>query len=137
MLFSLGDFKFTTKTNINSMSRSLNSGISFQDRIGNHASAVAAKKWDEMLNLEGETLPAQGTGLKAIEPLFNMAKAQQAYTMTDGNNNYLGVFVIVSIKEGRESFASGGAFLKQSFSLELRCIEPAPNSHKTKKEAKK
>ena len=123
MIYSLGEFKFTTKTNINSLNRSLDSGVSFQERISNHACAVAAKKWSETVSIEGETLPARGAGLKALEPLFDMAKQQGAVSLTSGVGDYTGKFIITSVKEGRQSFTSNGAFLVQTFSIDLRRVE--------------
>jgi phage protein U len=123
MFFSLDEFQFTSKVNINSLSRSLDSGVTFQDRIANHAAAVAGKKWSETLSIEGETIPASGAGQKSLDKLLDMAKAQAAYSLTTGGGVSYGRFVIMSVKEGREAFTDNGAFLKQSFSMELRRVE--------------
>jgi phage protein U len=122
MIFSFGEFKFTIETNINKFSRSIDTGVSFTDRIRNHAAPVVTKRWKETINIDGKTIPAAGAGQKALEPLIKIVKAQKAEPLTSGTGEFLGNYIATNFTEGREKFFPTGEFLAQEFSLELRRV---------------
>jgi len=119
MLFSIGGFKFEAAVIPQSLKRSTDYGISSQERVQNHAALIAAKKQKEEIEIAGVTLPKNGAGNKALEPLYALAETQKSYLLTSGRGKMFGRFAITSVEEEQGLFTDDGSFLVQSFTLKL------------------
>ena len=119
MVLNLGGFKFNWKQ-VGGISLETEFGISSQDRIQNHPALFAANLGNQIVNIEGQTMPYNGDKQTALKRLYELARDRQSYALTNGNGKYFGRFAVTKISEKQAVFTPNGAFFTQSFSLELR-----------------
>ena len=119
MVLNLGGFKFNWKQ-VGGISLETEFGISSQDRIQNHPALFAANLGNQIVNIEGQTMPYNGDKQTALKRLYELARSRQSYALTNGNGKYFGRFAVVKIREKQAVFTPNGAFFTQSFNIELR-----------------
>lgn len=119
MIISLGEFKFKSKTPINSIKTSLNANLTAVSRINNIPAYFAATLPTRSITIDGATLPKSTSGLKSLDQLRTILVSQMARPLTTGYGDYLGEFVLTEISDERSAFLPSGEFLGQTFSLKL------------------
>jgi phage protein U len=115
----MGSFKFESPVILGQISKSVDYGISEQERINNYSVYFTAKKEKETITLSGVTLPNTGAKNTALDKLYSLAATKDTLLLSSGSGKSFGRFIITSINENRTVFVDNGAFLVQEFTVEL------------------
>ncbi len=119
MQAKIGDFLFDLNgTNLDKLKRSLSFGYATNKRLGNHNSYQAIGAWEEKVEFNG-TLIAKS--IKQMSDFEVSAKLKEETTLALGSGEVMKV-VILSLELERDSFLKDGAFLKQTYKIELQRI---------------
>lgn len=121
MLMMIGQFKFEiNKTDFEELETTLTFDYAELEKIGAHSSFQAVGKYKQEDSIKGELICKSQSQLKAFADMAKQMKPQtlalptgEAYTV-----------LIFSIRKTKKNFLKTGEFLKQSYSISLKRVEP-------------
>lgn len=120
MLAKIDDFTFeVTNASYNSLKRSMDYRFNAQQRISNHDYFQDISKYEESIELKGVLLLKSQSQLKDLE---DMAKEKKERLLVFTNGTCKTV-IILTLELEQSNFLKDGAFLKQSFKINLAVIE--------------
>ena len=116
MLAKIGDFIFDINdTNYKTISQKEEYRFSTQKRLDSFDIFQDINKHGETLSISGELYAKSQSQLKAFEDMAR-EKKERTFVLTDGT---VKTVIILSLEKTKESFLQDGAFLKQSYTIEM------------------
>jgi len=116
MLALIGDFEFTvSETSFDTFNTNITYGFVTIEKIGKHNGYQDLGKYEQRDTISGELIVKSQSALDEFE---NMAAKQEPVTISFSTGVAYTV-LIFTIQKSKKKFLRDGAFLKQSYSIEL------------------